>query len=51
VLSRDFEDAEINQVLTLVNQMFDRRWEKGRSEGETASTESPSIPIRRRHLH
>jgi hypothetical protein len=51
VLSRDFDDAEINQVLTLVNQMFDRRWEKGRREGEASSAETPGVPLRRRHLH
>jgi len=51
VLSRDFDDAEINQVLNLVNQMFDRRWESGRRTGEKPSTETPTIPVRRRHLH
>jgi hypothetical protein len=51
LLSRDFDDAEIGQVLNLVNQMFDRRWESGRRSGETSATETPTIPVRRRHLH
>ena len=50
VLSREFGDAEINQVLNLVNQMFDRRWEDGR-RSETGATETSTIPPRRRHLH
>jgi hypothetical protein len=51
VLSRDFDDGEIGQVLNLVNQMFDRRWESGRRQGETASAQAPTLPLRRRNLH
>ena len=51
VLSRDFDDAEITQVLNLVNQMFDRRWASGRRESGPAATETPPVSTRRRHLH
>ncbi|UCD67112.1 MAG: hypothetical protein JSW48_09555 [Betaproteobacteria bacterium] len=51
VLSRDFDDAEISQILNLVNQMFDRRWESGRRSSGAASTETSEMVARRKHLH
>lgn len=51
VLARDFDDAEITQVLNLVNQLFDRRWETGRTTSEGTSTDVSDIPLRRRQLH
>ena len=51
ILSRDFDDAEITQVLTVVNQLFDRRWQSGRRTGVQPSQDTPIAPARRRHLH
>lgn len=51
VLSRDFDEAEISQVVNLVNQMFDRRWESGRKGSTAAAPETPTVSPRRRHLH
>lgn len=51
VLSRDFDDTEISQVLNLVNQMFDRRWESGRRSGSAVSSDAPEMVARRKHLH
>ena len=51
VLSRDFDDTEIGQVLNLVNQMFDRRWESGRRSSGGASSDTSELVARRKHLH
>ena len=51
ILSRDFDDAEITQVLTVVNQLFDRRWQSGRRTGDQPAQDTPIAPARRRHLH
>ncbi len=51
VLSRDFDDTEIGQVLDLVNQMFDRRWESGRRPSSTTPADTPAAAMRRKHLH
>ena len=51
VLFRDFEDTEITQVLNLVNQIFDRRKESGRTASENTSSDVSDIPLRRRQLH
>ena len=51
VLTRDFDDAEISQVHKLVNELFDRRWETGRTTSEGSSTDGSDVPLRRRQLH
>lgn len=51
VLARDFDENEITQVLNLVNQMFDRRWESGRRSSGSTSTDTPAMVARRKHLH
>ncbi len=51
VLSRNFDDSEITQVLNLVNQLFDRRWETGRLATDSASSDASATPLRRRQLH
>ncbi len=51
VLSRDFDETEINQVLDVVNQMFDRRWESGRRSSGAASSDASTVAVRRKHLH
>jgi len=52
VLTREFDDAEISQVHKLVNELFDRRWESGRSTSDGTSTDVSDVPpLRRRQLH
>lgn len=51
VLARDFDEVEITQVLNLVNQMFDRRWESDGGIREGTSADARPSPMRRKQLH
>ena len=51
VLARDFEEAEITQVTNLVNQLFDRHGETGRTANDGTSVDASDMPLPRRHLH
>jgi hypothetical protein len=52
LLSRQFSDGEVSQVLALVNQLFERNWQVKETTGESAATgEMPVAPIGRRQLH
>ncbi len=53
MLSRHLNQAEVNQVTTLVNQLFDQDWAARKVTGETAASSSTVIPLhpRGKHLH
>ena len=41
LLARHFRDAEISEVTSLVNQLFERRWSERGSSSETTTAERP----------
>jgi hypothetical protein len=52
LLGRHFGDAEIGEVVGLVNQLFDRRWAERGAEPSTGTTERPQrSSYGKRHLH
>ena len=51
LLKRQFNDAEVGQVLSLVNQLFERRWQSGTSAQGAAADESAAVPLSRKQLH
>lgn len=54
MLSRHLNQADVNQVTTLVNQLFDQDWAARKATGETAASSSSTvIPLhpRGKHLH
>jgi len=53
MLSRHLNPADVNQVATLVSQLFDQDWATRKVTGETAASSSTVIPLhpRGKHLH
>lgn len=51
LLGRHFSDAEIGEVVGLVNQLFDRRWTERGAEPVTGTAERPQRVPGKRHLH
>ena len=52
LLGRHFSDAEIGEVVGLVNQLFDRRFAQGTPARETGTTErAVRVPGGKKHLH
>lgn len=50
LLSRQFSDPDAVQVLTLVNELFERNWQAKKTAAETAAPEVGTLPTRK-HLH
>lgn len=51
LLGRHFSDAEISEVVGLVNQMFDRRWADRGAAPSTGTREPQTRTSGKRHLH
>ena len=51
LLSRHFGDAEISEVTSLVNQLFERRWAERGAPSETTMAERPPRGSGKRQLH
>ena len=53
LLSRQFTDPEIAQVVALVNQLFERNVKAGTSNTQpsTSPSEQMPMPAGRKHLH
>ena len=53
LLSRQFSDPEIAQVVALVNQLFERNVKTGTSNTQTSASPSEPMPMPagRKHLH
>ncbi len=51
LLARHFGDAEISEVTTLVNQLFERRWADRGATPETTTAERPMRGSGKRQLH
>lgn len=52
LLGRHFGEAEIGEVVGLVNQLFDRRWAEGAPSREAGVPEhAPRSPAGKKHLH
>jgi hypothetical protein len=50
LLSRQFTDAEVRQVVGLVNQLFDQR-NPGEAAAHTEGSSTMAVPPGRKHLH
>jgi hypothetical protein len=52
LLSRQFAEGEVSQVLALVNQLFERNWQLQQPAGKSATSDEPTAaPVSRRQLH
>ena len=51
LLARHFGDAEISEVVGLVNQLFDRRWSERGASPSTGTMERAQRSPGKRHLH
>jgi hypothetical protein len=53
MLARHFTEAEIGEVATLVNQLFERNWTEKTGNAQSGSTTAPRglTPAQRRRLH
>lgn len=51
LLSRHFGDAEISEVTSMVNQLFERRWAERGATPETTTAERPLRGSGKRQLH
>ncbi|HZP92770.1 MAG TPA: DUF6806 family protein [Burkholderiales bacterium] len=51
LLSRQFKDDEVSQVLAHVNQLFERNWQTNQSAAQSASSEPAATAPGRKQLH
>jgi hypothetical protein len=52
LLSRQFSEPEIAEVVTVVNQLFERNWKGGAAPAQSGTVSEPvPMPQGRKHLH
>jgi hypothetical protein len=51
LLARHFDEAAVNEVVALVNELFRRQWRQGKEAAPTLESPLPLVPPGRKHLH